>query len=108
MSMLYLRNKPIGAISSGVDTDYIKYVDDSTTYTLPTVGNAVDVTKSVELSGYKLVAITNISPNASNTAIGTFLPVNDNTAFMSFINTGNSSQAGQSRTATWTNVYMKE
>lgn len=94
-------------IASLVPSD-VRYVDDSTTYTLPSVGSSVDIQKSVSLSGYRLIGIINVSPNTANVAIGTFIPLSNGSAFMSFINIGNSSQAGQSRNATWTNIFAKE
>lgn len=86
----------------------VVFVDDSVTYTLPSIGSSVDVQKAVSLSGYRLIGIINVSPNTANVAIGTFAPLNNTNAFMSFINIGNSSQVSQSRNATWTNVFVKE
>jgi hypothetical protein len=99
-----------GSVEDALDelTDKVVYVNDSTTFTLPSIGSSVDVQKAVSLSGYRLVGIINVSPNTANVAIGTFAPLSNGNAFMSFINVGNSSQVGQSRNATWTNVFVKQ
>jgi hypothetical protein len=81
------------------------YETDTQTYTLPAVGDRVDVQKTLTKTGYTPIGIINVMSNTSKaTSEGCIV---NGKAFISVVNIANSSLAGQTRTAQWTTILKK-
>lgn len=86
---------------------YIKFEDDSQTFTVPAVDGSVDIQKAVSVpTGYRFVGVINAYSNTGRLAIMNFV-YNATNAYLSITNVSNTSNVGQTKTAYWTNVFLK-
>lgn len=88
--------------------ELIKTYNGTKTYTCPAIGGSVDVQFSLSTpSGYKCIGIINAITNTSSVLANPFIYNNNQNGCLSITNIGQSAQAGATRTAAWTEVYVR-
>lgn len=87
----------------------IKTYKGTKSYTCPSVGQSVDITFTLSTpTGYKCIGIMSAITNTGGVLCNSYLYNNDQSGALAVTNIGNTGQAGTTRTAQWTEVYVKD
>lgn len=96
-----------GSNVEDVLTDIIKTYTGTKSFVLPAIGSNVDVSFTLSTpTGYKCIGIINYITNTGNALANAALS-SATIGFLTITNVSNSGQAGTTRTAQWTEVYIK-
>jgi len=95
----------VTSVESVLSGGAVRFQNDSQSYTMPAIGANVDVIKAVTPpSGYSLIGVINATAATGRCAVNAY--VYNGQAALEIVNV-NSTAAGTSKTATWTNVFVK-